>query len=846
LNSFKPPPLTEQLIALTLAVIGGLGFVREAVSTNHALLPYPPELLQPAQQASVTDTAIPHDELFRGNLSMGDKYNQSLAWDRITQDRLRAGEIPVWTRDIASGVPFVPQMGQVYHPLNLLLLALPSVGIYGIWYLLHMALMGFFAYRFMRRIQISHQAALLGMVCVIAGFWLQARVHHNVMLSAALPVFAMLSCTHHILVHQGRGGHIVMLALATGLSWISGFAPASLLCTYLTCAYAVMLFFTNPQTRRLTSLLRFAAAIALGLLLATAHLGPVVLAAMETSRGPATPEILAARSLEWSHLSTAVWPTVFSWPGDHFYPDGRIHNTWASLAFLDKQLYQAAFNYPETAFYIGLIPLCLVFTGLRDRRGWLFAGAGLFGLAMALGILLPWSKHIPGAHSGDLKRFLLLFGLCMPVVAAMGLDRVLRSHTGRLPFLLLAIVGVHSLELGLLHLYPTTSLQSVYGTLAEQRLGQPEGTFKAWIDGYPGEGDANRWHLLQSFLTAAAVCILGCLALLRVSRFTAPILILVTLLELLYLGQGSIVTVANDRVTTPPAILGPVLDAAQPNGIRPRLQRLMPPTDPNPLNTPVIPNMAGFWGVEDLAGYSPLPNGRMEEFFLALEPNDPGTQKVSVVLGGAGVRSLRDPSSLTHPLSNLIGIEWILTPLELDLPNLTERTPPGLSPSYRLYQRSGSLPRATFVHKVVIQENRAERLATLADRNRDLQDTVVLETEQAPTPSSGASQRAPRVTITKHADEVVVIEVDTPADGYLRLADPYDAGWTAKVDGASTTVYPADHYFRAVYLEAGKHQVVFRYDGIRVQAPQWISLGAILGLFLTLWLSRRHSKTLGP
>ncbi len=432
----------------------------------------------------------------------------------------------------------------------------------------------------------------------------------------------------------------------------------------------------------------------------------------------------------------------------------------------------------------------------------------------------------------------------MPVVAAMGLDRILQSATRRLPLALLAIVGVLSLELALLHLYPAASLQNVYGSLAEQRLGQPSGTFQAWLDGYPGEGDANRWHLLQSFMTASVVCALGCLALVKLSRFTATILILVTLAELLYLGQGSIVTVANARVTTPPAILGPVLDTTQANGVRPRLQRLMPPTDPDPLNTPAIPNMAGFWGVEDLAGYSPLPNARMEEFFLALEPNDPAGQKVDVVLGGAGVRSLRDSNSLTHPLSDLIGIEWILTPLQLDLPNLTDRTPAELSRAYRLYQRSGSLPRATFVRHVEVIEDPAKRLRTLADRSRNLRDTVILETAQAPIPSPGATAGAAQVTIRKHADEVVVIDVDTPADGYLRLADPYDAGWTAEVDGTATPVYPADHYFRAVYLEAGKHQLVFRYNGLEVKAPQWISLGAILGLFLTLWLSRRNRKTL--
>lgn len=833
-------------MALVLAVIGGIGFLGEALRTDHSLLPYPPELLQPARQAALGTGQLSVDEIFRGNLSMGDKYNQSLTWDRISQDRLRAGELPLWTRDIASGVPFVPQMGQVYHPFNLLLLVLPSAGIYGVWYLIHMVLIGFFAYRFMRRIRIDHLPALFGMIALIAGFWLQARVHHNVMLSAALPVFAMLSCTHHILLHGGRGGHMAMLALATGMSWICGFAPASLMCTYLVSAYALVLLVDCPKGRRIAALCRFGTAVALGLVLSAAHLLPVLFAAAETSRGPATAAILAERTMEWGHLATAVWPTLLSWPADHFYEVGRIHNTWASLAFLKKELGASAFNFPETAFYFGLAPLCLAFSGLRHRHGFLFAAAGLFGLAMALGLFLPWSRFLPGAHSGDLKRFILLFGICMPVVAAMGLHRVLSRGSGWVPVVLLGVIGLLSLELALLHLYPAASLQRVYGRLAEQQVGMPAGVFGDWIAGYMGEGEANRQHLLQSFVTALATCVLAGLALFRCGRHTGPLLILLTLAELLYLGHGTVVAIPQQRLTTAPAILRPVIEAEQPNGVRPRLHRLMPPTDRNPLNTPVIPNMAGFWGVEDLAGYSPLPNVRMEDYFVALEPHDPKQAKVDVVLGGAGVNSLRDPRSLSHPLADLIGIEWILTPLELELPGLTEATPAGLPPGFRLYRRTTCLPRATFVTGVEILPDREARLARLAERGRDPGKIVLLEDPDAPVPSTTPSDRPAVVTILSHRDEVVRIRVDAPGSGYLRLADPYDAGWTAEVDGKPVPVYPADHYFRAVHVEAGQHEVVFRYNGTWVRAPQWISLGAILGICFMLWFFRRQDEVTAP
>ena len=214
--SYTPPPAGQQLQAIVLAVLCSLLFLGTAVLPTNCLVPYPPEALEPLKSEALADGRITNVELLTGNVAMGDKYNQSLAWDRILQDRLRGGEIPLWTRDIAGGVPFVPQMAQVYQPWNLLLLVVPAAGIYGIWYLAHMVLFGFFAYRFCRRLGTSHVPGLLGMVAVVLGLWTQAQVHHNVILTAALPAFAILSCVHHLVVYRDRNLlHVVLLGLGT-------------------------------------------------------------------------------------------------------------------------------------------------------------------------------------------------------------------------------------------------------------------------------------------------------------------------------------------------------------------------------------------------------------------------------------------------------------------------------------------------------------------------------------------------------------------------------------------------------------------------------------------------------
>ncbi|MCK5941575.1 MAG: hypothetical protein KAI24_06370, partial [Planctomycetes bacterium] len=199
------PSRREHWQALLLAFACAVLFLRDGLLPGNALVPHPPELFDvQMEQARATGTLDP-DEVFRGNVGMTDKYLQSLCWDRVMQDRLAALEVPRWTRDIGGGAPFVPQMAQPFQPINLLLFVLPSVEWYGWWYCVHLVLFGWFAYRFVRRLGCVHGAALLALVAATLGMWTQCKLHHNVILTAALSLWPMLSAVHELVAHGARG-----------------------------------------------------------------------------------------------------------------------------------------------------------------------------------------------------------------------------------------------------------------------------------------------------------------------------------------------------------------------------------------------------------------------------------------------------------------------------------------------------------------------------------------------------------------------------------------------------------------------------------------------------------------
>ena len=90
--------------------------------------------------------------------------------------------------------------------------------------------------------------------------------------------------------------------------------------------------------------------------------------------------------------------------------------------------------------------------------------------------------------------------------------------------------------------------------------------------------------------------------------------------------------------------------------------------------------------------------------------------------------------------------------------------------------------------------------------------------------------------------ERVVVETGSSAPAYLVLADTFDPGWSATVDGSPAPIRPAYVAFRAVALTPGAHSVAFTYR------PAGFTLGlaiSIMGIALAMFLWFRRGRV-GP
>ena len=72
------------------------------------------------------------------------------------------------------------------------------------------------------------------------------------------------------------------------------------------------------------------------------------------------------------------------------------------------------------------------------------------------------------------------------------------------------------------------------------------------------------------------------------------------------------------------------------------------------------------------------------------------------------------------------------------------------------------------------------------------------------------------------------------------LTDTWFPGWRVRVDGRETTLWRADHAFRAVWVPAGRHEVEIRFE------PRSLKVGllvSVLSAAAARWRCSRPAVT---
>ncbi|PYV30926.1 MAG: hypothetical protein DMG22_18870 [Acidobacteria bacterium] len=170
-------------------------------------------------------------------------------------------------------------------------------------------------------------------------------------------------------------------------------------------------------------------------------------------------------------------------------------------------------------------------------------------------------------------------------------------------------------------------------------------------------------------------------------------------------------------------------------------------------------------------------------------------------------------------------------------------------PSY-LYEDVCALPRAFVAGSALSSNDPLYTLSRLSDPSFSALDQVILAgapSDASPAPvvpnmgkvedtersrSVEDAERSRSVEMLENSPNRVTLGAELARSGYVVLLDRYDPNWHASVDGQETPVFRADQMFRAVHVEAGKHEIRFFYREKWLGAGLAVSLGAALLLAL--------------
>ena len=704
----------------------------------------------------------------RGALFYFDVTEINLPYRDFLAHEIRSGRFARWHPGLYCGLPLYSESQAGYwHPLKYLLYPwMATWRAFNLDTVLSVWLAGLGAYGWLRR-HVGPAGALAGAAVMGLGGFTWAHLIHTSMTNALVSVPLVFWAL------EGSWGSGKLRGAALGGLALACQVFAGHLQDALLTGSALMVY---GAYRAAVERGRAARIFALGSTLALLALG---IAASAVQWVPS--KELLDRSPRAGGLSYDD-QTYGSWHPE-LLPALLVREAYGTLA-RNTDWMDGYYPYHEMNAYLGVVGLGLAAVGAaayRDRWvGFWPILAGLGGLLM-LGrftILFDGMRFLPIVGSSRIPvRYHLWVTVAVAAMAAVGVDRLARPGRVRLRGAVGLIAGLAIVSIPLLiWIYTPLWTNPAVWSAPDQR------SRTRWLTSELAWASARTLALaLAAWWAAARAARTGDP---RRRRRLAAILPLLVIADLLGAHAFDVPTIDPAYWTAPPATVGRI--KADPGPHRVLGLRDKSAAEPGFASTPVnfFPvrdtlawSLPPVWGLGGALGETPIRDRRT--FFYT---------------DGALDRRHLDVASVTHAL---IGRGRALR--DLDRPKRVG--------SANLQRNPGALPRARLVGRPLYVADRPS--AARALRTVDPRERLVVEDPDRPLAADAAPEG--RAKITRDEPERVEVATDSPSPAYLFLADTYDPGWSATVDGRPAPIRPAQVAFRAVYLPPGGHVVAFRY-----------------------------------
>lgn len=711
----------------------------------------------------------PPDPPFADQSSIGFHYPRDLAF----AEGLRAGRIDHWNPMAGAGAPLWSEQSGPFFPLKLVFYAWPTPRGYTLFLTLRLLAAGIGAYLLARRrLGIGPAAFLAGALFEASG---SLVAHLSFGGSSALYVLPWVIMGAQALVARPGWRAVAGAGLALGVAAHGGHPSLTLLVWLGFCVFVAaesVRVWRQPRCA-----LRLAGSAGLALVLGGALAAPVLLplaelrfAAISYKDSAAGSEMLRAHDLAGTRAAAplaALTPGLLVDLGNE--PQARL--PWGMSASL------------------GVLALALAAAGIAA------GGLGVGALALAaVGLILAlgppgtsWVSRLPGAGLILPRYAWALVVLPAALAAGHGLQAFIAGQR-RWPLLIgLALV--------------------MLATAALLVFGAPALLADAWT------------KALQNGRTVLMVLIPPLLALISVLFC----LVLAPRVPTGVLGVAvALVATAEALTHIAPYTRQPASAVLRqpPSGLARLLHERLGTGDARMLALPIdvgLPQSNMLFGLPDFRSVAALPLRRYYAYLATA--------------GSSGTITYLTTSKPRSALLDLAAVRYVALDRAPQGALIAARQELEADPAFSfvrqtplvaLFENRAALPRFRLVSRAIPVRNQSEarqKLAVAAGaphaQTVGLDQLAYVEPDhrgQLPSTLASTPRLSDGVRLVNGADpDRLVIDVTTIEPALLVVADAYDPGWHATVDGTDTPVYPANLLFRGLFIPAGAHQVVMSY-----------------------------------
>jgi uncharacterized membrane protein YfhO len=679
------------------------------------------------------------------NPLVGDPVLQQIPSRQLSIDLIKNNELPLWNPYQMAGYPLLGNIQSApFYPLNIIFLLLPFLPAWTIFIMLEQILAGIFMFLYLRNRALSQEASVFGgLAFSFSGFfiaWLEWGTIAHTALWIPLGLFAI----DKILKDKKKYWYL-LFAFSTICSFLAGHLQTFIYVLSIFVIYFIYMWWEAKNKK-------IAGFTVLTLLVTGVITSPIWYSQL-------TLILLSARNVDltWQKLGWFIpLAQLVQFFAPDFFGNPATGNYWG------------VFNYGEFIGYVGMAPLLLAVLAFSSPKR---KEVVLWGSVIILSLLFatqnpvaqfPYSLSIPFFSSTQPTRLLVLVDVALAILAAIGLETIIKSKKKLLPHIAVVVGVIFIIFYGFTFLSAKTFNASDFA-VSKRNLIVPS----------------------VLFILTSGVLLLTQIIPATWKRVLIGFLICLTAFDLLFFA-GKYTPFASTEYYYPTTKSLAYLIS------QPGQYRIMTTT-----RQILSPNIATMYHLQSVDGYDPLYLMRFGEMMAASER---GKADISTPFG---FNRIVVSNKMNSPIIDLLGVKYILS--------LTERSDPKLVKVFeegetKIYENKAVFPRSFFVSEVVKATTPQHAINIMFDLKTDLHKTAVVEDSD----TLSQSYSLGTASIKKYAPNTVIISTENSKTGFLILTDTFYPTWKAFIDNQSVKIYRTDYNFRGVVVPAGSHTVEFK------------------------------------